>query len=81
MLIDDASLVRLASDPVSASAFGETVILDPASSMYYRLTGVGERVCELLAEPRPVRFLYATLLDEHYVAPDVLLHDLRALLG
>jgi hypothetical protein len=49
--------------------------------MYYRRTGAGERVRELLAEPRRVSDLHATLLDEYDVAPDVLLHDLRALLG
>ena len=78
--IHERSVISVSSAPLSAAAPGEAVIIDPASSMYYRLAGVGERVWALIQEPRQVADIRDTLAEEYDAPPDVILHDLKVLL-
>ena len=58
----------------------EAVILDPASSMYYRLAGVGQRVWALIQEPRRVREIHEVLVEGYDAPPEVIMKDLKVLL-
>lgn len=78
--IHDDSVVSVSSEPMSVAAPGEAVILDPASSMYYRLAGVGQRVWDLVQEPRRVSDIRDTIAEEYDAPPEVILEDLKVLL-
>ncbi|MDQ3605461.1 MAG: PqqD family peptide modification chaperone [Gemmatimonadota bacterium] len=60
---------------------GETVILNLADSTYYGLDPVGTRVWDLVQEPKTVREVVDTLLQEYEVERDRCEQDILALLG
>lgn len=78
--IPDTATICARTDVVSTTAGDEVVILDPATSRYYSLDGVGAFVwgrCEgtvALAELRDA------VVERYEVEPDVALVDLKALL-
>lgn len=53
--------------PLTAEVDGEIVMLDPASSSYFGLDGVGARIWELCAEPQSIGTLVAVLMGEYDV--------------
>lgn len=75
------SVVVAAGDQSSASLPDEILILSLSSGSYYGLRHVGARLWELVATPRPVRELCATLMDEYDVSFERCRADLLALLG
>jgi hypothetical protein len=78
--IHDDSVIAASPEPMSVATPGEAVILDPTSSMYYRLAGVGQRVWDLVQEPRRVSDIRDTLVEEYDAPPAVILKDLKVLL-
>jgi len=62
----DATFIR-SDSPLTAEVDGEVVMLEPATSIYFGLEGVGGRIWELCAEPQSLRSLVATLTDEFEV--------------
>jgi hypothetical protein len=63
MFLPSDTVVRNAP-PLSAAVDDHVVMLDPARGEYFGLDPVGSRIWELLAEPRPVDDLCATLVAE-----------------
>jgi hypothetical protein len=59
----DDTFIR-SDSPLTAEVDGEVVMLEPATSTYFGLEGVGGRIWELCAEPQSLRSLVATLTDE-----------------
>jgi hypothetical protein len=61
------SVIVAASEQLSSNMGGETVILNLADSTYYGLDPVGTRVWDLVQEPKTVREVVDTLLQEYEV--------------
>jgi hypothetical protein len=80
MPLSPASRVVMSDQQVSTSVGGDAVILGLSDSVYYGLDAVGARVWSLLATPRRVTELVATIVDEFDVAPEACARDLLALL-
>ncbi len=74
------SVVVAASEQLSSDLGDETVILNLADSTYYGLDAVGARVWSLVQEPKAVREIVATIVDEYEVEPDRCEQDVLALL-
>ena len=65
---------------VSCDLQGEAAILNLESGVYYGLDSVGARIWDLIKEPKTVKELRDTLVEEFEVAPDRCEADLRDLL-
>lgn len=78
--IRDDSIVAVTPRQISCGLGAEAAILQMDSGKYYSLNPVGARVWQLLASPRPVGELLATLLAEYEVPADRCRADLLALL-
>lgn len=63
-----ASFVQSPS-PLTAEVDGEVVMLEPSSSTYFGLEGVGGRIWELCAQPQSLASLVETLTTEFEVDP------------
>jgi hypothetical protein len=74
------SVVVAASEQVSCPLGDESAILNLKNSVYYGLDPVGARVWNLLREPKSVRELRDTLLDEYDVGAERCEQDLLELL-
>ena len=75
----DTSPAFVRSDsPLTAAVDGEVVMLDPSTSRYYGLEGVGGRIWDLLAEPRSVDELVAALVLEFDVEADTCRQEVAA---
>ncbi|HYL69090.1 MAG TPA: PqqD family peptide modification chaperone [Candidatus Limnocylindria bacterium] len=74
------SVVVAASEQVSCPLGEESAILNLKNSVYYGLDPVGARVWNLLREPKSVRELRDTLLDEYDVGAERCEQDLLELL-
>jgi hypothetical protein len=59
---------------------GEAVLLDLRSETYFGLDDVGTRIWNHVTTAPSVQAAYEAVLAEYDVAPDVLRHDLEALL-
>lgn len=67
-------------DQVSTNLGNETVILGLTSEEYYSLKEVGARIWEIIKEPKTVRQILETLLNEYAVEPERCERDLLVLL-
>lgn len=67
-------------DLIGATIDDELVMMSVEHGQYYGLGGVGPRVWELLAVPRPLSALVDQILDEYEVQRDVCERDLRGFL-
>lgn len=74
------SVVAASPDQVSCPLDDESAILNLKNSVYYGVNAVGTRVWNLLQQPRSVRELRDTLLEEYDVEPERCERDLLALL-
>ncbi len=74
------STVVRAKDQVSTDLGDETVILSLASNEYYSLKEVGTRIWELIQEPKTVKEVRDTILNEYDVAPEHAERELLAVL-
>jgi hypothetical protein len=75
-----ASVVVKSPDQVSTNLGNETVILGLTSEEYYSLKEVGARIWEIIEEPKTVRQILETLLNEYAVEPERCERDLLAIL-
>lgn len=75
------SIVMATKEQVSCSLGDESAILSTKNSVYYGLDAVGTRIWKLLQEPRSVREICNTVLDEFEVDPDRCQRDLLELLA
>jgi len=74
------SVVVAATEQISCPLGEESAILNLKNSVYYGLNPVGARVWNLLREPRSVRELRDTLVDEYDVGAERCEQDLLELL-
>lgn len=84
-MLSGRSSVVAAKEQVSCSLADEAVILNLKAGVYYGLNPVAARIWSLIQEPRSVREVRDTLVEEYNVDPDraegdllVLLQDLAA---
>jgi len=74
------SVVSASPDQVSCPLDDESAILNLKNSVYYGMNAVGTRVWNLLQQPRTVRELRDTLLEEYDVEAERCEQDLLDLL-
>ena len=74
------SRIVVSDEQVFTTLGGEAVILGMRDGVYYGLDAVGARVWELIALPRRVGDLVATIVAEFDVTPDRCERDVVALL-
>lgn len=71
--------MRLRTTGISARTIGsETIVLSLPTSRYFTITGVGNRVFELLAEDRSLDELVAVIVAEYEVDDVVARRDIAA---
>ena len=75
----DSTIVR-SSDQVSTDLGGEAVILGIQSQEYFGLEDVGVRIWGIIREPKTVRDILDTLLNDYDVEPKRCESDLLAVL-
>ncbi len=75
------AIVVASKDQASADLGDEAAILNLKDGVYYTLGSVGARVWKLIQEPRTVREVRDTLLDEYEVDAHRCGNDLIALLA
>ena len=75
------SVVVAAPRQVSSVVGDETVILELEQGIYFSLADVGNRVWELLREPRSVTQLRDAIVAEYEVDPEIAAGDLLSLLA
>ncbi|TVR34717.1 MAG: PqqD family protein [Spirochaetaceae bacterium] len=80
-MITERSIVQAHTHNVSVDLESESVILDTASGTYFGVDTVGKRIWELLAVPRTVASIHATLTDEFDVEPQRCMTDLLRFLN
>jgi hypothetical protein len=76
----DLTMVAVSPRQISTAMGAEQAILQLDSGKYFGLNPVGARVWQLLAQPRTVGEVLATLLAEYEVPADRCRADLLALL-
>lgn len=76
--MDPSSFFVRSSAPLTAAVDGEIVMLNPSTSDYYGLTGVGARIWELCAEPQTIDGLVVVLVDEYEVDAETCAAEVRA---
>jgi hypothetical protein len=76
----DATVVAVSPRQISTAMGAEQAILQLDSGKYFGLNPVGARVWQLLAQPRTVSEVLATLLAEYEVPAERCRADLLALL-
>ena len=78
--IHDHSIVTITPRQISSAMGAEQAILQLDSGKYFGLNPVGSRVWQLVAEPRKVSEILATLLAEYEVPTDRCRADLLVVL-
>jgi hypothetical protein len=78
-ILENSIIVR-ASDQVSCDLGGESAILDVKAGIYYGLNAVGTRIWNLIQEPKRLKEVRDTLLEEYEVEPDRCERELSELL-
>lgn len=79
-LISDSSIVTASKEQISSEIVGEAVILNLKSGVYYGLNEVGNRAWNLIQQPKTVKGIKNTLLEEYDVEPESCERDLLVLL-
>ncbi len=79
-MITEDSVITTGGNQVSSDLAGEAVILNMEDGVYYGLDAVGARIWQLIQEPKSVKEVHGTLLEEFDVEPDRCMSDLLAVL-
>lgn len=79
-MISIDSVVKASKDQISSDLAGETIILALNRGQYFGLDGVGARIWQLMAEPRPIDEIRDRLIREYDVPPERCQKDLLELL-
>lgn len=77
----DDTMVAAKPQHVSVDLDGEAVVLDTDAGVYFGIDGVGARIWELIARPRRVGEVAATLVAEYDVEPEHCRADLERFLS
>ncbi len=77
----DDTMVAARPQHVSVDLDGEAVVLDTDAGVYFGIDGVGARIWELIARPRRVGEVAATLVAEYEVEPAHCRADLERFLS
>ena len=75
----DSTIVR-SPDQVSTDLGGEVVILSLQSPQYFGLGDVGARIWDIIREPKTVKEILETVLNDYDVEPERCERDLLAVL-
>jgi hypothetical protein len=78
--LSPASIVIATKEQVSCSLGDESAILNMKNSVYYGLNPLGARIWSLLREPRSVREVCDTIVQEYDVEPERCERDVLDLL-
>ncbi|MBW4630357.1 MAG: PqqD family peptide modification chaperone [Iphinoe sp. HA4291-MV1] len=78
--ISESSIVVAAVEQISSDLGGEAVILNLKSGVYHGLNEVGSRIWNLIQQPKEVKDIKQTLLEEYGVESEVCMRDILALL-
>jgi hypothetical protein len=79
--LPDTAKVSVSKEQVSCNLAGEAAILNLKNGVYYGLNPVGARIWSLIQEPRTIKEIRDTLLNEYDVDASSLQADLDVLLG
>lgn len=79
-MLTQSSTVVVARKQAFCNLAEEAVILDLTAGVYYGLNAVGARVWNLIQQPRTVRQIQDTILEEYDVDADRCERDVFALL-
>lgn len=74
------SVVTATKNHVSCALDEESAILNMEKSVYYGMNAVGTRVWTLVQQPRSIRAIRDTIVDEYDVSPAQCENDLLPLL-
>jgi hypothetical protein len=69
--MNDTTVVRRSSVPLTAAVEGEVVMFHPHRGAYFSLGDVGSRIWEIVAAPSSLAAITTTLLQEFKVEPGV----------
>lgn len=78
--LSGSSIVVAIQEQVSSDLAGESVILHLKSGVYYGLNDIGAQIWNLIQQPKTVRELRDSILQEYEVEPAQCESDLLALL-
>ncbi|NET30808.1 MAG: lasso peptide biosynthesis PqqD family chaperone [Cyanothece sp. SIO1E1] len=76
----ESSLIVAAPDQLSSDLAGEAVILNMKSGVYYGLNEIGARIWHLIQQPKTIKDVRNTILEEYEVEPEACDRDLLSLL-
>ncbi len=76
--MESMTMFTRSTAPLTAEVDGELVMLDPSTSDYFGLDGVGLRIWELCAEPQSIDSLVAALTAEYDVDAATCESEVRA---
>ena len=79
-IISESSIVVVTKDQVSCDLSGEAAILNLKSGVYFGLNTVGASIWELIQEPRTVKEIRDSILEEFNVDPDRCENDILEIL-
>ncbi len=79
-IISNSSTVVAAKDQVSCDLSGEAAILNLKSGVYFGLNTVGASIWKLIQEPRTLKEIRNTVVEEYEVEPDQCERDVPELL-
>jgi hypothetical protein len=78
--LSDSAVVVAGRDHSSCPLGDAIILLDAKAGLYFSLDNVGAAIWQLLQQPRTVKEIRQSVLDEFEVAPDICQRDLVALL-
>lgn len=76
--MEPTTLFVRSDNPLVAAVDGEIVMLDPATSQYFGLDGVGARIWELCAQPQSLASLVAVLTEDYDVDGSTCMAEVQA---
>ena len=79
--IDALTVLVRSTSPLVSNVDDEIVMLDPATSNYYGLDGVGARIWSLLDEPLSIAAIVETLVREFDVDESTCLSEVLTFVG
>ncbi len=79
-IISEISTIVVTKDQVSCDLSGEAAILNLKSGVYFGLNTVGASIWKLIQEPRTVKEIRDSILEEFDVDPDRCENDILEIL-
>lgn len=79
-ILSETSIVVVTKDQVSCDLSGEAAILNLKSGIYFGLNNVGNSIWKLIQEPKTVKEIKESILEEYDVDPDLCRNDILEIL-